>query len=148
MEEAPEDFKSNAVLGGTMESDERDSLQLKKIALEIAEMERAWWKRPAYILAALPTILAIIALSVGFINGFFSSQLTKLENQRHDLEAQVKEFEAKRDGLHRQNEDLVKQNQTLADDQLRLRAEMAEDRARLNILTRMITPGIKRKTLR
>ena len=76
------------------------SLELKKLTLEIAELERPWWKRPAYILAALPTLLAMIALSVGFINGYFSAQLTKLENQRHDIEAQVKEFESRRDVLN------------------------------------------------
>jgi outer membrane murein-binding lipoprotein Lpp len=85
-----------------MENVEALLLERKKLALEIADLERSWWKRPTYILAALPTLLAIIALSVGFLNGFFSAQLTKLDNQKHDLEAQVKEFEAKRDDLHKQ----------------------------------------------
>jgi len=79
-----------------MDSDEKHSLELRKLALQIADLERPWWKRPAYILAALPTLLAIVALSVAFFNGFFSAQLTKLENQRHDLEAQVTEFEEKK----------------------------------------------------
>lgn len=87
-----------------MSTEEKDSLEIRKLSLEIAELKRPWWERPSYILAALPTLLAIAALSVGFINGFFSAELTKLENQRHDLEAQVKEFEAKRDDLHRQYE--------------------------------------------
>jgi outer membrane murein-binding lipoprotein Lpp len=87
-----------------METDEKDSLELKKLALEIADLERPWWKRSNYILAALPTLVAVIALSVGFINGYFSAQLTKLENQKHDLETQVKDFEAKRDELHREND--------------------------------------------
>lgn len=90
-------------------SDEKRSLELKKLGLEIAEMERPWWRRPAYILAALPTILAVVALSVGFVNGFFGAQLTKLENQRHDLEAQIKEFEAKRNELNRQYDETKKQ---------------------------------------
>lgn len=93
-----------------MDANEKDSLELKKLALEIAEMERSWWKRPTYILAALPTLLAIVALVVGTLNGFFSAQLTKLENQKHDLEAQVKEFEVKRDALHLENENLTKKN--------------------------------------
>ena len=52
----------------------------------------------------MPTVLAIVALSVGFLNGFFSAQLTKLENQRHDLETQVRAFEEKRDDLSREYE--------------------------------------------
>jgi len=90
-------------------AEEKTNLELKKLSLEIAELERPWWKRPSYLLAALPTLLAIVALSVGFLNGFFSAQLTKLENQRHDLEAQVKEFEAKRDELHRQYDEAKKE---------------------------------------
>src|SRR5258708_5713514 len=82
-----------------MDNDEKDALELRKLALEIAEMERSWWKRPTYILAALPTLLAVIALSVGFVNGYFSAQLTKLENQRHDIELQVKEVKAVREQI-------------------------------------------------
>ena len=100
-----------------MASDEKGSLELKKLTLEIAELERPWWKRPAYILAALPTLLAVVALSVGFINGFFSAQLTKLDNQKHDLETEIKQFEATRSALMSQNEqlrgELVKKQETL-----------------------------------
>jgi hypothetical protein len=94
-----------------MENEETISLKRKKLVLEIADMERAWWKRPAYLLAALPTLLAIAALSVGFLNGFFSTQLTKLDNQKHDLETQVKEFEVKRDALHVENDKLSGENE-------------------------------------
>ena len=88
-----------------VELDTEKSLVLKKLALEIAELERPWWKRPVYILAALPTLLAIAALSVGFLNGFFSAQLTKLDNQKHDLEAEIKEFERTRNDLRVQIEE-------------------------------------------
>ena len=96
-----------------MENEETILLERKKLALEIADMERAWWKRPAYLLAALPTLLAIAALSVGFLNGFFSAQLTKLDNQKHDLEAQVREFEVKRDALHVENNTLSGENEKI-----------------------------------
>lgn len=103
------------------------ALELRKLALEIAELERPWWKRPNYILAALPTLLAIVALSVGFLNGFFSAQLTKLENQRHALELQVKEFETTKEQLRKENEQLKKDKQALSD-------EIASHRAQLSLL--------------
>ena len=90
------------------EEDLGNTLALKKLALEIAEMERPWWKRPTYLLAALPTLLAVVALSVGFLNGFFSAQLTKLDNQKHDLEAEIMKFESTRDSLTSQNEQIRK----------------------------------------
>jgi hypothetical protein len=82
------------------------ALALKKLSLEIAELERPWWKRPSYILAALPTLLALTALSVGFLNGYFSASLTKLDNQKHDLQAEIKQFEETRKTLVAQNEKL------------------------------------------
>ena len=95
----------------------KDELELKKLGLEIVELERPWWKRPAYILAALPTLLAVMALSVGFLNGFFSAQLTKLENQKHDLEAQVKLVGEERTALEAKTkklaDDYLKMNEAL-----------------------------------
>jgi cell division protein FtsB len=108
-----------------MESDEKDSLQLRKLTLEIAELERPWWMRPTYILAALPTLLAVVALSVGFLNGFFSAQLTKLDNQRFSLEQQIREFESRRDQLHRENEQLANDRDTYKDQVERLKFEIA-----------------------
>lgn len=96
-----------------MDTDPNRELELKKLALEIAELERPWWRRPAYILAALPTLLAVAALSVGFLNGFFSAQLTKLDNQKFALEQQIKEFESRRDQLHQQNDQLSAQLENL-----------------------------------
>jgi len=92
-----------------LEEDLEKTLTLKKLRLEIADLERPWWKRPSYILAALPTLLAVVALSIGFLNGFFSAQLTKLENQRHDLQAEIRQFEDTRHTLVSQNEELQRE---------------------------------------
>src|SRR6266404_1210224 len=111
-----------------MENEETILLERKKLALEIADMERAWWKRPTYILAALPTLLAVVALSVGFLNGFFSAQLTKLDNQKHDLEAQIREFQGTRNALTTENEKL---RQEFASKQEKLK-RVVETAGRLN----------------
>lgn len=100
----------------TATTEETAALERRKLALEIAELERPWWKRPSYILAALPTLLAVVALTVGFLNGFFSAQLTKLENQKHDIEAQVKEFEAKRTQVQKDYEELKQEVKRKSDD--------------------------------
>jgi hypothetical protein len=67
-------------------------LEMKKLRLEIQDMERPFWKRPTYMLAALPTLLIIITLSVGFLNGFLQSHVTKLISEN-------KELQTKRDEL-------------------------------------------------
>jgi hypothetical protein len=94
-------------------------LETKKLELEIKELERPFWERPAYILAALPTLLAAVTLTIGFINGYFSAQLTKLENQKHDIETQIKDFERTRSQLYSENErlqtELNKKQKTIKD---------------------------------
>jgi hypothetical protein len=99
----------------------KEELERKKLLLEIKDLERPFWKRPSYVLAALPTLLAIGALTVGFINGFFSAQLTKLDNQKHDLQAEVKQFEETRNTL-------VTQNEKLRQDVLEKESKLAEIR--------------------
>ncbi len=92
----------------------KEELERLKLELEIQKLKDPWWKNPAYILAALPTLLAILTLAYGFANGYFQATATKLENQKHDLqiekdklEADVKEFTAKRDDLSRWNAALI-----------------------------------------
>lgn len=96
-----------------MEDPEKDALEFKKLALEIADLERSWWKRPAYVLAALPTMLAFGTLLVGVLSGYFQAAYTKLENQKHDLEAQVKDFGTRRDTLQRENVALKETNEQM-----------------------------------
>jgi len=91
----------------------KEDLDRRKVELEIKDLERPFWKRPVYILAALPTMLAVVTLSVGLFNGYFSASLTKLENQKHDVESQIKEFEAKRDKLNLENEQLKTEKRLL-----------------------------------
>src|SRR5882762_10361168 len=96
-----------------MAIDEKGSLELRKLALEIADLERPWWRRPAYVLAALPTLLAFATVLVAVFSGYFQAAYIKLENQKHDIEAQVKEFEAKREELHQQYDSLRQQYDSL-----------------------------------
>lgn len=88
----------------------REELETKKLRLEIEDMERPFWKRPAYILAALPTLLIVITLSVGFLNGFLQSHVTKLIRENRELEAKRdelnKQFDQKEQALKKLTEDL------------------------------------------
>jgi hypothetical protein len=53
-------------------------------------------------------MLAFVALLAGLFTGYFQATSTKLENQRHDLETQVKDFDTKRDAFRRENEEAKK----------------------------------------
>jgi hypothetical protein len=81
------DAPKDAVLG-------KEELEREKLLLEIEQLKEPWWKKPVYMLAALPTLLAALSLIYGFANGYFQATATKLENQRHDLQVQKDKLEA------------------------------------------------------
>lgn len=104
----------------------KEELELKKLALEIRDLERPFWKRPTYILAGLPTMLAVVTLSIGLFNGYFSASLIKLDNQKHDLEAEVKAFQITRDELYSTNDRLKKEKESLIVEKDGLKAKRNE----------------------
>ena len=73
-------------------ADTKTRLELEKLALEVSQLRAPWWRRPSFILAALPTMLATLTVAYGLANGYFQAAATKLENQRHNLEVEVKAF--------------------------------------------------------
>lgn len=75
----------------------KEDLEMKKLRLEIQDMERPFWKRPTYVLAALPTLLIIITLSVGFLNGFLKSNVMKLISENKELQTRREELLAQYD---------------------------------------------------
>jgi hypothetical protein len=77
----------------------REMLEREKLTLEIEQLKQPWWRKPPYILAALPTLLAIVSLIYAFANGYFQEVAIKLENQRHDLEREIKVFTKEKEEL-------------------------------------------------
>jgi len=83
-----------------------ETLEREKLILEIQQLKGQWWKKPAYVLAALPTLLAVLSVVYGFANGYFQAAAVKLENQKHDLQVEIREFSKEREELVRQNKEL------------------------------------------
>jgi chromosome segregation ATPase len=81
----------------------KEDLETEKLRLEIADLKKRWWKRPVYIAALFPTLLALTTLIYGFSNGYFQAaserikaENVKLENQQHDLKKEVEAFIAQK----------------------------------------------------
>lgn len=91
-----------------------DDLEREKLLLEIAELKKTWWKKPAYISALFPTLLTLVALVYGFANGYFQASFVKIENQKHDLQKEIDEFTHTRVDLQREHDRLVERNAKLA----------------------------------
>lgn len=67
---------------------EKDELERKKTALEVRELEKSWYRKPQYVLAALPTALAIIGIIVGFYTGYFKDKIAGLQQDVANYEKQ------------------------------------------------------------
>lgn len=49
----------------------REDLELKKLSLEIKEMETNWWQKPHYLGIFIPAMLTITTLLVGILTDYF-----------------------------------------------------------------------------
>ena len=108
---------------------EIERLEISKLRLEILYLERPFWKRPSYILAALPTMLATLTLIYGIASGYFNASFIKLENQKHDLAEQIKEFDVRKSILENQIAVLESRNAELESQKKELEYKIAELRS-------------------
>ena len=69
-------------LSNDRDSNEKAALESRKLELEIRDLQRKWWQKPAYLQILLPVCIALIsagaALLIAYTNGFFDSQRAKL----------------------------------------------------------------------
>jgi hypothetical protein len=110
-------------------------LERRKLQLEIAELERPWWRKPPSLALFLPLVAALLSIIVGWRTGFFDNQRLVLEAQRHDLASQTRELRLEERGLQGKKAELTEQvkqlETTLAGERDKARAErekMAADR--------------------
>jgi len=101
----------------------KEELELERLHLEVAALRQRWWTKPAYIAALVPTLIAIGSLSVAWKTGYFQAATIKLENQKHDLEGEIRAFTATRDQLVHDNQRLNVDRKQLADVNARLQQE-------------------------
>lgn len=78
---------------------EKGRLECEKLRAEIAELNFAWWKRPAYFGSIIPIIIAIAGVITGIATGYFEDkrdvvrqQVSNLNKEREELKAKNKEL--------------------------------------------------------
>lgn len=81
------------------ESELTRELEREKLLLEIKALKKEWWKKPSYIAALFPTVLVLAVLIFGFTTGYFQIPMTKLENQKHDLQEEINNLEQRKSKL-------------------------------------------------
>jgi septal ring factor EnvC (AmiA/AmiB activator) len=70
--------------------DQAKQLSKRKLELEIAELARPIWQRPAFI---TPVIAAALSVMLAYFSGWFDVQLTRLSNRRDSLERDIAKFQ-------------------------------------------------------
>lgn len=92
-----------------------EDLQKEKLRLEIADINKKWYKRKDYLQILLPTIIAVFSLLYAIASGFFSTKYDQYQLQKERLQLEVQRFEEKKESLLESNEQLTKSNKELSD---------------------------------
>lgn len=80
--------------------DSKEELDRRKLELEIAELHKPLWLRPAYLGVALPIVLSILAFLSALLSGYF-------DRERAALRVEIKQLVENRDSLKRERDDLA-----------------------------------------
>jgi predicted metal-dependent hydrolase len=88
----------------------KPEMEARKLELEISELERHWWQKPAYVAVFIPILVAVITLGQFLYTDSFKNQRTLLEIQSIELEKQKKEIKAQ---IESEQEKLAEANQKL-----------------------------------
>jgi hypothetical protein len=85
-------------LGSSREvsSQRRDELELKKLELEIAALQKPFWLEASFYLSVLTALLAGIGLYIGRITGFFENQRILLNIKKEKLAIDIEGLKAER----------------------------------------------------
>lgn len=78
------------------------SAQTEKTRLEIAALRRPWWQHPAFLATLAPTVLAVVALMLGVVTGYFDLEAKRLDLEKKTLAYDVRMFKAEKDSLEAQ----------------------------------------------
>jgi chromosome segregation ATPase len=80
-----------------------DDLEKRKLELEIAEMSRPMWSRPAFI---TPVIAAVLSIGLGYFSGWFEIQSKQLKLDRSTLQKEVDDFRFEKSRIQKEIGDL------------------------------------------
>jgi|GEM_PF-3508746 len=132
---------NNSVHPPSAVSEDTAELQARKLDLEIKELSRPWWQKPAYLSVLFPLFVGVLAVIVAYNRGFFDTQTALLELRRERLQRDIDTFTAERErlltdnkNLRQKNVDLTTERERLLADQKNLRdqtADLTTERERL-----------------
>ena len=66
----------------------KEELEIRKLELEIRDLARSPFLRPAYMAALLPIVLATLGFLSAWLSGYFSDERAKLKQETAQLQSE------------------------------------------------------------
>jgi len=89
----------------------KEEFEIEKLKLEITELRKPWWSRTNFISAL---VAASASLVLAYFTGWFDVNLTRLKNERFQLEQDINKFNAEKTELQNANNELTAQNREIS----------------------------------
>lgn len=67
----------------------KERLEIKKLGLEVDNLNLAWWKKPSYLGVVLPVMFAFITLTSAWVTGYFDAERSRLKAEEMSLQVNV-----------------------------------------------------------
>ncbi|HBB94702.1 MAG TPA: hypothetical protein DC054_04870 [Blastocatellia bacterium] len=107
------------------------ALEMKKLALENAELEGKRWRRIPLFVSIGTLVVLLLTGSISYLTGDIHASFVKLDNMQHDLEARTKLLESEHARVTKQDERIKADNVDLAAKNASLAAENERNKAAL-----------------
>jgi hypothetical protein len=101
----------------------KEDLERQKLALEIRQLSRPWWKNTTYLAILLPTVIAVGTLIEGYASGYFSNQATLRDIKETEHKIETERLEEKREALEKAQQEVTQLTAKLGGEKTRLAAE-------------------------
>ena len=92
-------------MGNELES--KEDLEIKKLFLEIKQLNLKWWQRPSYLAAVVPLMISVLTFAGAFISGWFSQERENLNAQIYARETQILALQNTLESLRDQESNLT-----------------------------------------
>ena len=109
----------------------KEQLEVRKIELEISQLTLSWWKRPAYIAALVPTVVALVSVLAAFLTGVFDARQAEIDASVKLLKAEQLSLELKTSELRSQESTLTQEISAFEARKQTLEAEVETQERRL-----------------
>ena len=74
-------------------------LEIEKLQDEIGSQRLPWWRKPVYIAAIFPTVLALVGATAAFVTGYVQTQYQLVQYQKEQLKTDREKYESEKEKL-------------------------------------------------